>query len=284
MLPISIIVPCYNSAPTLARALDSCIAQREAAQILVVDDGSTDNPAEIVFRYARHDTRVHLLQMPANSGAASARNWGALHASAPVLAFLDADDEYLPGALAAASAWLEQSAQEAVVRLDVEFAGFPESVLSHPDFATKAAALSNTVPSSLVIRRCAFLALGGFPMDDFFRQYGGEDGALAWALHETFGQHRLDDEKRVRMHYHEGIHAERFFRIQTGLDTPDPGDNAAVIQFSRQFLKQAIGVVRQLRGLNVGAALDQAGSQSESESGYQTITEIVIPAASEDAG
>ena len=226
MLPISIIIPCYNSAPTLARALVSAIAQREAAQILVVDDGSTDKSAEIVFRHARLDTRVHLLQMPTNSGAASARNWGALHASAPVLAFLDADDEYLPGALAAASAWLEKSPQEAVVRLDVEFAGFPESVLAHPDFATKAAALSNTVPSSLVIRRCAYLALGGFPMDDFFRQYGGEDGALAWALHETFGQHRLDDQKRVRMHYHEGIHAERFFRIQTGLDTPDPGDNA----------------------------------------------------------
>jgi glycosyltransferase involved in cell wall biosynthesis len=280
MLPISIIIPCYNSAPTLARALESAIAQREAAQILVIDDGSTDKSAEIVFRHARLDTRVHLLQMPTNSGAASARNWGALHASAPVLAFLDADDEYLPGALAAASAWLEKSPQEAVVRLDVDFAGFPESVLAHPDFATKAAALSNTVPSSLVIRRSAYLALGGFPMDDFFRQYGGEDGALAWALHETFGQHRLDDQKRVRMHYHEGIHAERFFRIQTGLDTPDPGDNAAVIQFSRQFVNQAIAVVKQWRGLNVNAALDQDGGPSS----YEALTEIVIPAASDDAG
>ncbi|WP_233865147.1 glycosyltransferase family 2 protein [Paraburkholderia adhaesiva] len=284
MLPISIIIPCYNSAPTLPRALDSAIAQREAAQILVVDDGSTDKTAEIVFRYARLDARVHLLQMASNSGAASARNWGALHATAPVVAFLDADDEYLPGALTAASAWLEKSPHDAVVRLDVEFFGFPESVLAHPDFAQKAAALSNTVPSSLVIRRCAFLALGGFPMDDFFRQYGGEDGALAWALHETFGQHRLDDAKRVRMHYHTGIHAERFFRIQTGLDTPDPGDNAAVIQFSRQFLDQAIGVVKQLRGLNVGAALDQAGRLSAGESAYEPVTDIVIPAISDDAG
>jgi glycosyltransferase involved in cell wall biosynthesis len=280
MLPISIIIPCYNSAPTLPRALASAIAQREAAQILVVDDGSTDNSAEIVFRYARLDARVNLLQMPTNSGPAAARNWGALHASAPVLAFLDADDEYFPGALSAASAWLEQHPREAVIRLDVEFTGFPESLLAHPDFPAKAAALSNTVPSSLVIRRFAFLALGGFPMDDFFRQYGGEDGALSWALRETFGQRRLDDAKRVHMHYHVGIHAERFFRIQTGLDTPDPGDNAAVIQFSRQFLEQAIGVVRQLRGLNVGEGLDPAGSQP----GYQASTAIVIPAASEDAG
>ncbi|WP_296662938.1 glycosyltransferase family A protein [Paraburkholderia sp.] len=256
MLPISIIVPCYNSAPTLARALDSCIAQREAVQILVVDDGSTDASAEIVFGYARHDTRVHLLQMPMNSGAARARNWGALHATAAVLAFLDADDEYMPGALADAGAWLDQHPQEAAIRLDVEFAGFPESVLAHPDFPMHAATLSNTVPSSLVIRRSAFLALGGFPIDDFFRQYGGEDGALSWALRETFGQRRLEDAKRVRMHYHYNIHAERFFRIQAGLQTPDPGDSAAVVQCSRQFLDNALAAVKQLRALNVSEAVN----------------------------
>lgn len=254
MLPISIIVPCYNSAPTLSRALDSCIAQREAAQILVVDDGSTDPSAEIVFRYARHDARVQLLQMPMNGGPARARNWGALHAGAPVLAFLDADDEYLPGALAAAAAFLEQFPQEAAIRLDVEFAGFPQTLLAHPDFAEHAATLSNTVPSSLVIRRCAYLALGGFPMDDFFRQYGGEDGALSWALREIFGQRRLEDAKRVRMHYHDGIHAERFFRIQTGLHTPEPGDTAAIVQCSRQFLDRALEAVKALRGLDLGEA------------------------------
>jgi glycosyltransferase involved in cell wall biosynthesis len=255
MPPISIVIPCYNAAATLARALDSCIAQREAVQIVVVDDGSTDASAQIVFGYARQDARVHLLQMPMNGGAARARNWGALHARAPVLAFLDADDEYLPGALADALAWLAQHPQEAVIRLDVEFAGFPASLLAHPQFAELADVLSNTVPSSLVVRRAAYLALGGFPMDDFFRQNGGEDGALAWALREIFGQHRLTDAKRVRMHYHEGIHAERFFRIQAGLHTPDPGDTAAAIQCSRQFLEHAAEAVKQLRRLNVSEAV-----------------------------
>ncbi len=254
MLPISVIVPCYNGAQTLARALDSCMAQREAAQILVVDDASTDASADIVFGYARHDARVQLLQMPMNGGPARARNWGALHASAPVLAFLDADDEYLPGALAGAAAHLAQFPQEAAVRLDVEFVGFPEALVAHPDFASHAAALSNTVPSSLVIRRPVYLALGGFPMDDFFRQYGGEDGALSWALREIFGQRRLEDARRVRMHHHEGIHAERYFRIQLGLHTPDPGDVAAILQGSQQYLEQAIAAVKALNGLNLGPA------------------------------
>jgi hypothetical protein len=60
-------------------------------------------------------------------------------------------------------------------------------------------------------------------MDDRFRQHGGEDGALSLALTNTFGNPCLDDKKRVRMHYHEGIHAERYFRARMGMPVPaDP--------------------------------------------------------------
>jgi glycosyltransferase involved in cell wall biosynthesis len=104
MLPISIIIPCYNAAATLARMLDSCVTQPEAGQIIVVDDGSTDDSIGIVRRYRERDARIGLLQMPVNGGAAWARNWAAMHATQPLLAFIDADDEYFPGALAAARA------------------------------------------------------------------------------------------------------------------------------------------------------------------------------------
>jgi glycosyltransferase involved in cell wall biosynthesis len=107
MLPISIIIPCYNAAATLARTLDSCIIQPEAAQIIVVDDGSSDDSIGIVRRYGERDARIGLLQMPVNGGAARARNWAAMHATQPLLAFIDADDEYLPGARAAARGFLE---------------------------------------------------------------------------------------------------------------------------------------------------------------------------------
>ncbi|NKJ45401.1 glycosyl transferase family A [Burkholderia sp. SG-MS1] len=251
MTPVSILIPCYNGAATLARALQSCLIQPEAAQIVVVDDGSTDASAEIVAHYGRLDPRVGLLRMPYNGGAARARNWGALHASHDLLAFLDADDEYLPGALRAASAFLMQNPTEVSVRLDVEYTDFPVELTAHPDFAVHAQTLSNTVPSSLIIRRAVYAALGGFPMDDAFRRLGGEDGALSWALREIFGNPRLDDVKRVRMHYHPGIHAERYFRVALGLQVPAAADIADAFRFSRQFLDTARAGVGRLRAARV---------------------------------
>lgn len=244
---ICIVIPCYNGAATLARALQSCSGQPEAAQIIVVDDASTDPSAELVLRYARSDPRVQLLRMPENGGAARARNWGALHASHDLLAFLDADDEYLPGALAAAHAFLAHHPAQVSVRLDVDYAGFPAEICAHADFAQHAATLSNTVPSSLVVRRAAFAALGGFPMDQAFRRLGGEDGAFSWALRELFGNPRLHDARRVRMHYHTGIHAERYFRIAFGWLTPDPADVADAFCVSQRFLDRARAGIGQIR-------------------------------------
>jgi glycosyltransferase involved in cell wall biosynthesis len=250
MLPISIIIPCYNAAATLARTLDSCVIQPEAAQIIVVDDGSTDRSIEIARYYGERDPRIGLLQMPANGGAARARNWAALHATQPLLAFIDADDEYLPGALAAASGYLEQNPTEASIRLDVEYAGFPVEITAHPDFAEHAATLSNTVPSSLIIRRAVYAALGGFPMDAFFRRNGGEDGAFSWALRELFGNRRLGDARRVRMHYHPRIHAERYFRICFGMQAPVAADVEESFRLSGQFVEAARANIAQLRSLS----------------------------------
>jgi len=253
MTPISIIIPCYNGAATLARALQSCLIQPEAAQIIVVDDGSTDASAELVAYCGTLDERVGLLRMPVNGGAARARNWGAMHASHGLLAFLDADDEYLPGALAAASTFLAQNPREVSVRLDVDYTDFPADIIGHADFGKHAATLSNTVPSSLIICRAVYAALGGFPMDEAFRRIGGEDGAFSWALREIFGNRRLDDVKRVRMHYHSGIHAERYFRIALGMRKPDPVDLDDAFRFSRQFLETARAGIEQLRTASVAA-------------------------------
>ncbi|QQC63087.1 glycosyltransferase family 2 protein [Paraburkholderia ginsengisoli] len=251
MTPISILIPCYNGSATLARALQSCLIQPEAAQIVVIDDGSTDASADIVAHYGRLDPRVGLLRMPYNGGAARARNWGALHATHELLAFLDADDEYLPGALSAASAFFAHYPAEVSVRLDVEYTDFPVELTAHPDFAEHAQTLSNTVPSSLIVRRAVYLALGGFPMDEVFRRLGGEDGAFSWALREIFGNPRLDDVKRVRMHYHTGIHAERYFRVALGLQIPPPADVADAFHYSRQFLDTARAGIAQLRTARV---------------------------------
>lgn len=249
MSPISIIIPCFNGAATIARALQSCRAQPEIAQIFVVDDGSTDASASIVRTYAMHDDRIRLLQTGRHGGAARARNWAALHANTPLIAFLDAADEYLTDALAPALAHLERHPHAAAVRLDVEFAGFPLRITGHPDFERHAAVLSNTVPGSLVIRRSVFLSLGGFPMDEVFRRHGGEDGALSWVLSEIFEQCRLTDAKRVRVHYHGRIHAEAFLNIQMGFTQADPLVAGETLRASRAFLDAACANLRQLRAV-----------------------------------
>lgn len=246
LLPVSIVIPCRDAAATLARTLESCIREPQVTEILVVDDASTDDSPDIVRRYQQRDARIVSLRMPVQGGSARARNWGVLHASQPLVAFIDADDEYLPGALAAASRYLADHPDDASIRLDVEFAGFPPEIVTHPEFARLAATLSNTVPSSLVIRRPVFLAIGGFPMDGFFRRHGGYDGAFSWALSRVFGNPRLVDATRVRMHNHARSHAARFFRINLNMETPDPADVLEAVRLSRQFVATVEANIAQL--------------------------------------
>lgn len=259
MQPLSVIIPCYNASATLGRAIDSCLAQRDVAQIVIADDASRDDSVDVARAYAARDARIKVLRGAENGGVAHTRNWAVMHATQPLLAFLDADDEYMPDALAPAAAFLARHANAAAVRLDVEFTDFPAEILTHPDFERHAATLSCTVPSSLVIRRTAYLALGGFPMDEFFRRTECEDGAFSWALATIFGNPRLVDAKRVRMHYHTGIHAEKFFRISMGMESANAADVARAVEESRRFVELAAARVAEWHAL---MRLPRAGAPS----------------------
>lgn len=89
----SVIIPVHNGAGTVARAVDSVLAQTyPAREIIVIDDGSTDDTANIVRKY---DTPVRYIRTE-NRGVSAARNSGAAIAEGSWLAFLDADDWYCP--------------------------------------------------------------------------------------------------------------------------------------------------------------------------------------------
>lgn len=94
---VSVVIPAYNAAATVQQAIGSVLAQSFADfEILVVDDGSTDDTAAAVR--AVNDPRVRLLAQP-NAGAAAARNAGIASAIGEWVAFLDADDLWLPNKL-----------------------------------------------------------------------------------------------------------------------------------------------------------------------------------------
>lgn len=105
---VSVIIPAYNAARHIAEALDSVLAQDyPALEVIVVDDGSADETVDIVARYG---APVRLLRQ-ANAGAAAARNRGLEAASGAYIAFLDADDVWLPGKLAAQIAYMEDHSE-----------------------------------------------------------------------------------------------------------------------------------------------------------------------------
>jgi len=97
---VSVVVPAFDAAATLAVALDSLERQTHVDwEAIVVDDGSRDGTAALVAERARRDPRLRLLRQP-NGGVSRARNAGIALARAPWLAFLDADDWLHPEALA----------------------------------------------------------------------------------------------------------------------------------------------------------------------------------------
>jgi len=93
---VSVVLPTYNRAATLMRALDSVLHQSVPVhEVVVVDDGSTDGTAELMSAVTRLDPRVRYLWQP-NSGATVARNTGLDAVSGDVVAFQDSDDEWIP--------------------------------------------------------------------------------------------------------------------------------------------------------------------------------------------
>jgi glycosyltransferase involved in cell wall biosynthesis len=104
---ISVILPVHNRADVLPRAIESVLDQElREFELIVVDDGSTDDSAQVAQSFG--DDRIQLIRLDHNRGGNVARNQGIRAAGAPLIAFLDSDDRYLPNKLAWVAAEFER--------------------------------------------------------------------------------------------------------------------------------------------------------------------------------
>nr|WP_294563096.1 glycosyltransferase [uncultured Rhodopila sp.] len=153
-MTVSVIIPAYNAAETVAYAVTSCIAQSaHALEVLVVDDGSTDDTAEIVSRFG---APVRLMRQH-NRGPGAARNAAARQARGEWLAFLDADDWWMPDKLERQLKLAEPDVGIIHSLANVSVPGIPD-LIGFDDLWQR----NLIVNSSVLIRKTAFEALGGF--------------------------------------------------------------------------------------------------------------------------
>lgn len=94
---ISVIIPTYNRAKLLPQAIESVLNQTfQDFELIIVDDGSTDNTEEIVKNFQEKDKRIKYLKHQKNKGPSATRNTGIKNSQGKYIAFLDADDIWLP--------------------------------------------------------------------------------------------------------------------------------------------------------------------------------------------
>jgi hypothetical protein len=166
------VIPCYNSAPVLARAIDSALAQDTPTEIIVVDDGSTDASAEVARSYGPRGVTCLFQQ---NAGQGAARNAGLERCRGEYVAFLDADDFWRPEFGRTLQAFLEEhrecvaaSCQQEILHLGrhVRFnprggAGIDERGAVLPDFFEFWAKEQHLMTGAVLLRREVIATAGG---------------------------------------------------------------------------------------------------------------------------
>src|SRR5918995_457239 len=166
---VTVVIPCYNQAHFLSEAIESVLSQSYPNfEVVVVDDGSTDDTSEVAGRYL-HVSRVHLISQK-NQGLSGARNTGIGHARGEYLVFLDADDRLLPEALEAGVRELEAHPECAFVSGRCNNIGPDGSPLKDPPrlhvegdhYLALLRRCYIWPPAVVMFRRWVFEAVGGF--------------------------------------------------------------------------------------------------------------------------
>ena len=222
---VSVIIAAFNAATYIEEAIASALHQQAVdVEVIVVDDGSTDETAQTVRRAAERDNRVHYVHQQ-NRNQAAARNHGVRRSSAPLLAFLDADDIWESDKLRLQLAALSSERISVVFTAASHFASDRDCPLPIDLFGVYTGRLEarafaemlfqrNAIPlSSVLMTRSAFEEVGGFEEDQEFK--GCEDWELWMHLasrgYDFFGM----QQKLVRYRSHGAQTSQQTVRMAT---------------------------------------------------------------------
>lgn len=207
---ISIIMPAYNSAAFIAESIQSVRSQTwQEWELIIVDDGSTDETAKVVKEFAAADRRIKYIYQT-NQRQAHARNTGIRHASGDLIAFLDNDDLWLPRKLELQWQVIDETRADLVFSNGFVFLD-DDTTNESQDFPIVTGhytgqemldlkVIRNRIPVlTVLVRRELLMAAGGFDVDE--RYWGSDDyelwcrlahgGATFFGMKERLARYRV---------------------------------------------------------------------------------------------
>jgi len=235
---VSVIVPTYNSGKYIKETLESVFSQTYSnIEVIVVDDGSADDTKEVLEPYMRQIKYIH----KGNGGPASARNRGIREASGEFIAFLDADDLWLPGKLRTQVNFFNQNnGQTGLVHTNVIKMygdGFTKIKLKG-DYCAKgpySLFMGNFITnSSVLVRRQCFEALGYF--DESKDLIANEDYDMWLRISSKYEIGYIDEPLVIYRFHSQGISRDP--------DRAYPGEKKVVEKALRNFGKDYPDVIR----------------------------------------
>lgn len=195
---VSVIVPMYNASPYIREALESIVASTyRPLEVIVMDDGSTDESLRIAQLFAQEHPHVQVLHQK-NAGVSVARNHAIREAKGEWILPVDADDKISPTYIEHAVNAIEEDVR--VIGCRAEFFGARQGEWELPEYSPKLLARKNMIHICSLFRKADWLMAGGFCEQDIYR----EDWDFWLSLMELGGRYVRLDEVGLYYRVHEG--------------------------------------------------------------------------------
>ena len=270
---VSVIIPTFNRWPLVGAAIESVLAQSYGDfELIVVDDGSTDDTAE---QLAQFGSRLVILKQT-NRGVSAARNLAFRHARGCYLAFLDSDDLWLPNKLAIQVAFMEQhpsvhicQTEETWIRKGVRVNPKAKHRKPSGDIFIASLELCLVSPSAVMLTRDLFERVGGF--DESLPVCEDYDLWLRIALNHSVA---LIDDALVTKR---GGHANQLSRSLWGMDRYRVSALQKLLRSGLDGSRREAAIAALLRKVEVLAAGARKRGKASDAKAYEDIVAEFIP-------